>query len=107
MAESPQLKVVRGDGDPLRIRLIGELDRSTGPLLQDALEEIENGRVILDLSELTFIDSTGLHVIARFMGSGNGSRAVILANMTPEVARVFDIVGLGEDPRLVRERDAG
>lgn len=107
MGVPAQLKVVRGDGDPLRIRLIGELDRSTGPLLQDALEKTENGRVILDLAELTFIDSTGLHVIATFMASGNGSRAVILANMSPEIARVFDIVGLGEDPRLTRQRDAG
>ena len=106
MAASPQLKVERVDGDPLRIRLIGELDRSTGPLLQQGLEEAANGRVILDLAELTFIDSTGLHVIAKFMGSGNGSH-VVLANMRPEVARVFEIVGLGGHPRLELERDAG
>jgi ABC-type transporter Mla MlaB component len=47
-----------------RLRLIGELDLASAPALTEALTSIDgDGQLTLDLSELTFIDSTGLHAI--------------------------------------------
>jgi anti-anti-sigma factor len=47
-----------------RVALQGEIDMSNAPELQAALLEL-NGDVVIDCSELKFIDSTGLNVLAR------------------------------------------
>ena len=48
------------------VRLIGELDMATVTRLKEALETVSrNGPVTLDMAELTFIDSSGLHAIMR------------------------------------------
>jgi anti-sigma B factor antagonist len=47
------------------VRLMGELDLATAPILDAALQDLEAPceRVVLDLSRLTFIDSTGLRLV--------------------------------------------
>ena len=49
----------------------GELDISTAPDLQDALAELTDAprRVVVDLSDLEFCDSTGLSVFVRAKNS--------------------------------------
>jgi anti-sigma B factor antagonist len=53
---------VQREGDDAVVHLAGELDISTSPDLQDALAELTDAprRVAVDLSELEFMDSTGL-----------------------------------------------
>jgi anti-anti-sigma factor len=55
----------------VRVLLAGELDLRSGPLLLSGLERLcgpgrapLGGLVVLDLSELTFIDSTGLTALS-------------------------------------------
>ncbi len=62
------------------------------------------GDVVLDLAEVTFIDSAGMRalLIARENLTVQG-RALRLANVTPEVKRLLDLVGLtgvlsGDEP---------
>ena len=58
------------------LRLAGELDLRTAPQLTEAFASIRsNGQAKLDLSELTFIDSSGLHAILGVASSvdGNGN----------------------------------
>jgi anti-anti-sigma factor len=53
-------------GDMLVFVLLGELDLATRDLLHDALSEIGEEaprRLVLDLSGLTFIDASGLHLL--------------------------------------------
>ncbi len=53
------------DGDVV-VRLGGELDMATTPALSRALDTVMDARphaLALDLSELTFVDSTGLRVL--------------------------------------------
>jgi anti-sigma B factor antagonist len=60
-----QLASIRDD-DSLAIRLTGELDLSVSDELDAAIreaEETEVGRIIVDLSGVVFIDSTGLSVL--------------------------------------------
>lgn len=47
------------------VRVSGELDLSTAPELQDRLSELCSGdrSVVLDLTDLSFIDSSGLGVL--------------------------------------------
>ena len=55
-----------GSEDAACVRLTGELDLSTGPELERTLQQAQARApvVVLDLRELTFIDSSGLHVNA-------------------------------------------
>ena len=91
------------------LRLVGELDISSAQDLSDALTTISGeGDLTLDLSELEFIDSSGLHAIMQYAGSLNGAgEHVILANPSAMTERVFEIAGLAEHPRIVIKATSG
>lgn len=74
------------------LALDGELDCQTAPALGDALQRAaRNGRrVVIDLSRLKFIDSSGLHVLMSGAGAENGRRVVVCP--PGNVARVLSIV---------------
>lgn len=57
---------VQHAGAEARLRLQGEVDLVTAPLLRQALELAEPGaeRVVVDLRAVTFLDSSGLAVLA-------------------------------------------
>lgn len=82
------------------VELDGELDLASAPDLRARLLELVNKRpelVVLDLSKLSFVDSTGisLFVVAhqRFAESGIPFR---LAGATPAVRRLLEITKLDE-----------
>lgn len=60
-----EIEEVREDAGPLRLRLSGELDLLVGEELEARLRQLQEAGdpVLLDLSGLQFIDSTGLRVI--------------------------------------------
>jgi anti-sigma B factor antagonist len=87
------------------VRLTGEVDVATGPELEQRLQEIETGghtHVLIDLSEVEFMDSTGLRSIVRaqYFADANGRR-LTLRRGSPQVQRLFEITGLLD--RLVFE----
>ncbi|MEM8576660.1 MAG: STAS domain-containing protein [Pseudomonadota bacterium] len=47
------------------------------------------GRIVLDLSQVQFIDSSGLGAIVASMKLLGGDRRMALAGLTPTVAKVF------------------
>lgn len=53
------------DGEGVRLRLLGELDLVSAPVLRYRLERLraENWRVCLDLSGLDFIDRSGIGLL--------------------------------------------
>ena len=76
----------------------GEIDVATAPELERALAGVSaEKRVVLDLSECGFIDSSGLRTLlgARSAAaSAGGSLALVVAD--PGLLRVFEVVGLGD-----------
>ena len=88
-----------------RLTLSGELDLGTAPALNERLASLGPDGVraiILDLRELTFIDSTGLHTLirARWRQERDGRRFVLI-EPSRIVRNVFDVAGtnfLLEDP---------
>src|SRR3712207_3649148 len=54
---------VEDTDDTVVVRLIGELDLVSEPVLADALEQADGKPLRIDLSELAFMDSTGLRAL--------------------------------------------
>ena len=76
------------------IRLAGELDMRTGPELDLVLDEAveQGGPILVDLSELTFMDSTGIHAFLRAAVALRGRGCLILHGERDRVRRVLDLV---------------
>ena len=79
------------------IRLRGELDIESAPDLERALlrPRPARQRVVLDLAELKFMDSTGLRVLLRARTAADEGRWEIqLRNVPPTIRRLFDMTGV-------------
>jgi anti-anti-sigma factor len=80
--------------------LLGELDRASAPTLEAAIEDLHDARVspiTLDLSKLTYIDATGVAVVAfrcRWCRM-HGSEVTLIPGARP-VQRVFELAGMTE-----------
>lgn len=88
----------------------GELDAATAPRLSEALEAIidsEAESVLVDLSECSFIDSTGLGVVVtartRLLDEG---RRFELCCAGAQARRILEITGLDDVFGLFETRDA-
>lgn len=92
--------VVSNVGGGHEVRLLGELDMGTADRLRDELVRLtEDGavQVTVDLSDLVFIDSTGLSVLIsalKQLRQQGGDMA--LRSPTPGTRRVLEITGLTE-----------
>lgn len=96
-AAALQVHVATGP-DPEVITLTGELDAASAPALAAALGEVEANPpdlLCIDLSGLTFMDSTGLRLIlaAHKRALSSGRRLVIVPG-PPDVQAVFQVTGL-------------
>jgi anti-anti-sigma factor len=83
----------------LRLRLIGELDLLTAASLADRLQRLQTQKrhVLLDLSRLDFIDSTGIRVLVRALQQSRDDRGwefQIEPHLTVAVRRVLSLVNL-------------
>jgi anti-sigma B factor antagonist len=83
------------------ISLHGEMDGATAKALDDefiTIEATSASRIVLDLSELEFIDSTGLAVIMRAHGraknDGHVLRVLRPNGQDGQVSRMFEFCGL-------------
>jgi len=77
-------------------RLIGELDLEA---YERALEQLlsafpKPGDVTLDLSELTFIDSTGIRLLVQLRRALDDSDRIVLRSPTAPVRKVLEAVGV-------------
>jgi anti-anti-sigma factor len=85
-----------GDGERV-IRLRGELDIESAPDLERVLlrSRPAGQRVVVDLTELKFMDSTGLRVLLRARAAADEGRWEInLRNVPPTIRRLFDMTGV-------------
>ena len=87
----------RMDGS-VRLSLTGKLDVATTPALEARLTEFRARKspVRLDLSNLDFIDSTGLHLLVRMVGDARIKRwqLRIEPDVSPQVKSLFRLVRL-------------
>jgi anti-sigma B factor antagonist len=91
-------------GDAMIVRAEGELDLHTAPTLQaeiDSALETKPPRVVVDLSGVDFMDSTGLSVIvatvAAMREQGGEVRVVTGAD---KITKVFTLTGVDQQVGL-------
>lgn len=97
-------------GEQVTVSLRGELDLSTVGKVQEELRRAEASEasvVVLDLSNLTFLDSTGLRAVvtAHERAREQGRRFVIVRG-PDAVQRVFTITRLEERLEMVDDRSS-
>jgi anti-anti-sigma factor len=90
---------VEADGDSVVIRLFGELDISTAPTLKAKLQKALDGEaseVTLDLGGLSFLDSTGLRLLALASAHSKATAKSfrILRGKSQPVIRTLEVTGL-------------
>jgi len=85
------------EGDALWIELYGELDLAAVPILERELKGARRrgiARVVVDLSGLEFIDSSGLHVLIDAQRRGDrDSYELELTRGSAPVQRLFALTG--------------
>ena len=97
-----QLAFSDHDGDPEThvIELRGEVDLNSAPAFADRMDEaITSGktRVVVDLSEVPFCDTTGPWVLVngcKRLKAGGGSLEIICTNET--ILKTFEITGVSQ-----------
>ena len=92
----------------LYVLLVGELDEYTAQHVRktlDVLFETQKGfvQVVFDLSELTFMDSTGVGVlIGRYKKLREKNKPIFITNPSRNAERIFKMSGLYEImPKIV------
>jgi anti-sigma B factor antagonist len=103
------------------VRVSGELDVDTSPMLEDCLREVIDAgarRVVLDFAGVTFMDSSGLSLLVLWLkrlGDLGGRlcladvqkpvRNVLVVSAVDRVLEVYDSVAAAEDdmPPLASE----
>jgi anti-sigma B factor antagonist len=96
LRKEPVLGVER-QGDACVVRLGGELDLYNAPQVRQALAEAAAEaptRIVVDLSEVEFIDSTALGVLIEARTRLANRRAFLLAAPGLETRRALEISGL-------------
>jgi len=104
----PALSIASSEQDGVQVvTLQGELDlRGVGELETVLAVAGESGRVCLNLSELRFIDSTGLATVIRAHQAGSGGRLVVVCSTDGAVRRAFETTGLMTLLSVTSERGA-
>lgn len=85
---------IRADG-PHMFSVSGELDIATVPLMNVAIAHAvsQGGPITIDMSSLTFMDSTGVGAILE-SAKGLATGCIVLHGVHDEVSRVIELMGV-------------
>jgi anti-sigma B factor antagonist len=93
-----RLDTIGPAGDCAVLRVTGEVDLYTAPMLRERIRELATAgavHLIADLGQVDFLDSTGLGVLVgglKRLREDGGSLALVIN--TPRILRIFQITGL-------------
>ena len=87
------------EGDALLLKLCGEIDHHSAVAIRSDLDELifkkRPKRVILDLSEIGFMDSSGLGLImGRYALLKDFGGVLILRDPTPSIMKILKLAGM-------------
>jgi anti-anti-sigma factor len=83
------------------VRLAGEVDLTVSSTLEatllDAVAQGSVRQVVVDLGQLRFLDSSGVHALVKgYHAANTAGTSLIVRNAAGIVARVLEITGVGE-----------
>ena len=95
-------------GSTLLVAVVGEVDMTTAPDLSQAIERApdDTALVVIDLSEVTFLDSSGLNSLVQARRA-LAEREVAMTVVVPPasaIRRVFEITRLTEQLDVIDAR---
>jgi anti-anti-sigma factor len=92
--------VVRPSVDGIVVSIAGEFDVAAIPEVTAAVRPHVGVDILVDLEEVTFIDSSGLHCLFGLRAeAADVGRRLRVAKVSPVVARVFEMAGVAETLR--------
>lgn len=93
--EHPVLDIIESpEAGRIRVRLHGDLDLATAPVLRQALSRLCQRRqpVVLDLDQLAFIDMSGLRAVSAAAQEASRERVSFgVTRGSPQVRRLVDL----------------
>lgn len=92
-----------------RLTPVGELDLATAPLLESAFNAVFQDQaaemIVVDLTELSFIDSTGVSLLVRMDRACADADRLRLINGSRAVERVLDVTGVRSRLPIISRHD--
>ena len=90
--------------EPSVLFLSGELDMSTAEHFSSALAPAvtEGGPITVDISALTFMDSTGVHALIRAAATLKDRGCIVIHGLegNASIRKLFELTRLGELPNV-------
>jgi anti-sigma B factor antagonist len=113
-AERVSVRVLAAPGHDQHAAVLnvhGEIDLGTAPVLREALSwvlERRTGPVVVDLSEVSFMDSTGVHVLVDTLEPLRleNRRLAIACREGGQVHRILGLLGLLDPLAVYRSRES-
>lgn len=85
------------DGDVV-VTMWGEIDVALRDRASEAMSYVldARGRVVVDVADVTFIDSSGIaFIIQLYMLGEEDGRDVVLRDPSPSIVELLDMIGMG------------
>lgn len=96
--EPREFAVEVAEGEPTVVRIRGEVDLYTAPRLRERLDDVVSGQdqqVVVDLTDMDFIDSTGLGVLVGALKQVRERGGdMVLRNASRSTHKILEIAGL-------------
>jgi anti-sigma B factor antagonist len=87
--------VKEAEGEKLTVKLVGRLDTTTAPDLDEefksSLGDVKD--LVLDLKDLEYISSAGLRVLLSAQKEMNKKGSMVLTNVSEGVNEIFEVTG--------------
>ena len=85
---------VEDDGTRAVVRVTGEIDIATSPLLEDAVAQLTAPDVVLDLEGVTFMGSSGLASLLRAARRADGLGGSLRLRVSKQVRDLLEMTRL-------------
>src|SRR5947207_15784534 len=110
IAPGPLLMRETREGGVHRLTLIGELDLATAPVLESAFDAVFRDdcveMIVVDLTELSFMDSTGIHMLLHMRAACEGADRLRVINGSGAVERVLEVSGVRDHLPIISSEHA-
>ena len=101
----------KDEGSHCLVTLVGDLNMFSAPEFRvNLVKQLESGvkRFLLDLSDLAFVDSSGIGVLVSFVSMARKTEGakIVLCGLNPQIRSIFEVTRLLSVFNVVEDRPA-